>query len=167
MRDTVLSIQTPRRSRWRALIAWLGACFAVALTSTLFTASAIPGWYAGLAKPSFNPPNQIFGPVWTVLYAAMGIAAWQVWMRHDSDKRTQALLLFITQLLLNFGWSLIFFGWHQIGAAFIEILMLWLAIVLTTIHFFRVSRAAGWLMTPYLCWVSFASVLNWEIWRLN
>jgi benzodiazapine receptor len=150
-----------------ALIGFLAATFLVAGTSTIFTASSIASWYAGLAKPSFNPPNQIFGPVWTLLYTLMAIAAWLVWRRADSPLRSRALLLFWVQLALNFGWSLIFFRGREIGIALIEIVLLWLAILATLFLFFRLSKTAGWMFVPYLAWVSFASVLNFAIWQKN
>jgi tryptophan-rich sensory protein len=139
----------------------------VAGISVLFTAPSIPGWYAALSKPSFNPPNQAFGPVWTVLYAAMAVAVWIVWKSPASLRRTQGVVLFCVQLALNFAWSAIFFYAHRIGAAFLDIALLWLAILATLIVFFAVRRAAGWLMLPYLIWVSFAAILNWSIWKLN
>jgi tryptophan-rich sensory protein len=150
-----------------ALIGFLAATYLVAGVSTVFTVTSIMTWYAGLAKPSFNPPNQIFGPVWTVLYALMAIAGWMIWKRADSELRSRALLLFWVQLGLNFGWTLIFFRGHQIGLALVEILLLWLAILGTTVLFFRLRNAAGWMFVPYLAWVSFASVLNFAIWMKN
>lgn len=150
-----------------ALAGWLALSFGVAIVSTLFSAKAIPGWYAGLAKPSFNPPNQLFGPVWTVLYALMGVAAWLVWKQPSSRPRTLALVWFCVQLALNFLWSFIFFYRHGLRAGFGEILVLWLAILVTMVFFFRLRRPAGWMLVPYLAWVSFASLLNWEILRLN
>ena len=157
----------PRAYGAAALVGFLAATFAVAGVSATFTASEIPTWYSALAKPSFNPPNWIFGPVWTLLYALMAIAAWLVWKRPDSDLRRPGLQLFGLQLALNFIWSILFFRYHRIGLAFAEVLLLWLAILATMAVFLRVSKAAGWMFTPYLAWVSFASVLNFAIWRLN
>ena len=128
------------------------------------TTPEIDGWYQTLAKPSWNPPAGIFGPVWTTLFVMMGVAGWLVWQRATS---IGPLVLFGVQLVLNVGWSWIFFGWHQPGWAFVEIVVLWLAILATTLAFFRVSRLAGWLFVPYLAWVTFASVLNFTIWRMN
>lgn len=157
----------PRKHSAMALATLLAVTYLVAGVSTVFTAPAIPGWYAGLAKPSFNPPNWIFGPVWTVLYTLMAIAAWLVWRRPDSAPRKAALRLFAAQLALNFGWSILFFHYHWIGIAFVEILTLWLTLLAATWFFFGLSRAAGWLMVLYLAWVSFASILNYAIWRSN
>ncbi len=156
-----------RKNSGLALAGFLAATFLVAGISTLLTTPSIPTWYAALAKPSFNPPNQIFGPVWALLYALMALAAWLVWKRRDSELRKAALLAFGTQLFLNFCWSALFFGAHQVGLAALEILLLWLAIAVTMACFFALSKAAGWMLVPYLAWVSFASVLNIAIWRLN
>ncbi len=150
-----------------ALAAFLAATFLVAGVSSVFTVTAIPTWYAALAKPSFNPPNQVFGPVWTLLYALMAIAAWLVWKQPDSKLRRAGLIWFGIQLALNFLWSFVFFRYHQLGLAMVEIAFLWLAVAGTTAIFFRTSKAAGWMFVPYLAWVSFASVLNFAIWRLN
>jgi translocator protein len=156
-----------RSNQWFALVGWLAACFLVSGISGYATAQAIPTWYANLSKPSFNPPNQVFAPVWTILYALMGIAAWLIWRMPDSPYRTRALVLFWLQLLLNFAWSWIFFHQHLIFGAALEILVLWLAILVMTIAYWRVYPPAAWMMLPYLCWVSFASFLNWGIWHAN
>ena len=124
-------------------------------------------WYSQLHKPSFNPPDWVFGPVWTGLYICMGLAAWLVWRNRKSHRVTQPLALFSIQLIVNVSWSPVFFGLHRLGLALVVIIVLWLAILLTTKAFFRVSRLAGWLMIPYLGWVSFATVLNWFLCRLN
>ena len=124
-------------------------------------------WYAGLTKPSWNPPNWLFGPVWTVLYLLMALAAWLVWRKYSFSGASGALALFIFQLGLNAAWSWIFFGLHQIGLALFEILVLWAAISLTIIKFWQLNPLAGVLLLPYLAWVTFASVLNLAIWRLN
>lgn len=168
---------SPRRHSALALAGFLAATFMVAGISTTFTISAIPTWYAALAKPSFNPPNQVFGPVWTLLYTLMAIAAWLVWRLPDVpfrrgdagvfSVRRVALFWFGVQLALNFLWSFAFFGHHQIGLSVVEITFLWLAVAGTMLLFFRLSKLAGLLFVPYLAWVSFAGVLNFAIWRLN
>lgn len=122
------------------------------------------GWYQTLNKPSWNPPPWIFGPVWTALYLMMAVAAWLVWRRVGQG---YALRLYFVQLVLNAAWTPVFFGAHQLGAAFIAIICLWIAILLTLRAFGDVSRPAGLLLVPYLAWVSFASVLNFTLWRLN
>jgi tryptophan-rich sensory protein len=153
--------------RWFSLIVWLAICFIVAGVSGSWTASEVPGWYRTLVRPAIAPPNWLFGPVWTLLYALMVIAAWQVWQSAASPLRTWGLIFFLVQLGLNFAWSLIFFRHHAIGAALAEVIVLWVAIGLTTLLFSRVAPSAGWLMAPYWAWVTFASVLNAAIWRLN
>lgn len=128
-------------------------------------AFSMPGsWYAGLNKPSWNPPPWIFGPAWTLLYTLMAVAAWLVWKRAGF---TRPLALYFVQLALNAAWTPIFFGAHELGWALIEIVAMWIAIALTLISFFRVNRAAGWLLAPYLAWVTFATALNFTLWKLN
>ncbi|MGG9963409.1 TspO/MBR family protein [Ferruginibacter sp. SUN106] len=136
--------------------------------SGYFTASGVEGWYAAANKPWFNPPNWIFAPVWTVLYILMGIALYLVWKTETIRAVKQmAIILFAVQLALNFFWSLIFFKLQQPGWAFAEIIAMWVMIVATILWFGKISSTAAWLMVPYICWVSFASVLNYAIWKLN
>ena len=149
------------------LLGFLCGTYAVASISTVITVPSISTWYATLAKPSFNPPNQVFGPVWTLLYTLMAIAAWLVWRHPDSKLRRAGLIWFGIQLFFNFAWSFLFFRSHQAILAFGDILLLALAIAISMSYFFRVSKAAGWMMVPYLAWVSFASVLNFAIWQMN
>lgn len=146
------------------LIASLLMCYAAAFIGSFFTFQSIPTWYASIQKPWFNPPNWVFGPVWTLLYTLMGVSLYLVWMKHKDKK---ALYLFGVQLVLNIVWSLIFFGLHNIGLAFIEIVFLWMAIAVTIGSFMKISKTAGLLLIPYLLWVSFAAVLNLYIWQLN
>ena len=153
--------------RWIWLCVWLGICLGVGGVSGRWTVGEIPGWYRTLVRPRIAPPNWVFGPVWTTLYVLMGIAAWLVTEEGASPLRTWGIALFLLQLALNFAWSWIFFKNHAIGAALIEVVILWVAIIATTIAFARTSPLAGWLMAPYLAWVSFASLLNEEFWRLN
>lgn len=138
------------------------------IIGSVFTAPSIAGWYATLAKPALNPPAWVFGPVWTTLFALMGIAAFLVW-RKGLDRRDVkiALGIFIGQLVLNALWSIIFFGLHSPGGALIEIVILWLAILATIIAFYKISKPAAWLLVPYILWVSFAAYLNYSIWMLN
>lgn len=143
-------------------------CQVMGLASGLVTFDAIPNWYADLNKPSFNPPNWLFGPAWTLLYTLMGIAAALIW--HEGWNRPevkQALGWFAAQLVLNAAWTLIFFGLKTPAWALIEIAILWAAILICIIHFFRIKSLAGYLMIPYLLWVSFAALLNFSIWQLN
>jgi len=125
-------------------------------------------WYATIQKPGFTPPGWVFGPVWTVLYLLMGVAAFLVWQRGLGSRIVRiALVWFLVQLALNAAWSPVFFGLHRIEPALVVIVLLWVAIVITMYHFFRLSRPAGMLLVPYLVWVSFATVLNASIWHLN
>ena len=142
-------------------------CFGAAGLGSLMTTPFISGWYAALWKPAWTPPNWLFGPVWSALYLSMAISAWLVWRKLGVPGAKFALLLFAVQLVLNAGWSGIFFTLHLPGVAFAEVLLLWVSILVTALAFWPLSRAAGWLMVPYLLWVSFASALNYAIWRLN
>ena len=154
------------RQTWM-LIAFLAVVFAVGLAGTPFTAKATKTWYAEVSKPSWTPPNWVFAPVWTLLYAMMAVAAWLVWRRGGFAAQALPLALFIAQLALNGAWTPVFFGLRMFGAGLAVIAALWAAILATTIAFFRVAPAAGWLMTPYLAWVSYAATLNAGIWWLN
>ena len=154
-----------------ALIGLLLLCYAVAGLGAVSTAPAIPTWYAALTKPGFNPPNSIFAPVWTALYGLMAIAAWLVWRTSSTGPhaaaRLSGLVLFFVQLVLNALWTPVFFSLHRLLPALIVILCLWIAILLTTLRFWKVDRFAGLLMLPYLAWVAFAAALNYQIYRLN
>ena len=149
------------------LVFWIMLCQAVGLLGTRWTAPAIPAWYRGLRKPSFNPPAWIFGPVWTLLYLLMAIAAWRICLQPASTLRTVALMLFLVQLALNLLWSWIFFRRRAIAGAFVEVVCLWVAIAAATAVFVQIDSVAAWLMTPYLAWVAFAALLNGAILRLN
>jgi len=131
------------------------------------TSSNISAWYVYLNKPQFNPPNWVFGPVWTALYIFMGVALYLIWKSPASRLRSKALLIFIVQLILNFAWSLLFFYFHQTGWALFEIEVLFVSIFLMSAIFFKISRPAAYLQIPYLCWVAFAAVLNASLWYLN
>jgi translocator protein len=146
------------------LILWM----VVSLAAGWFGSRFMPGeWYARLVKPSWTPPSSVFAPVWSTLYILMGVAAWLVWRRVGFAGAPVALALFGFQLVLNALWSYLFFGIHQPAIAFVDIVVLWLAILATTIGFWRVSVPAGVLLLPYLCWVTLASALNLQLWRLN
>ena len=150
-----------------ALLAFVAACFGAALVGSTFTTPSVPEWYGSLVKPSFTPPNWLFGPVWSMLYLAMAIAGWLVWRRQRESSTTLPLALFGGQLVLNVLWSILFFGLQAPGIALVEILTLWAAIFATRLSFWRISTIAGWLFVPYLTWVSFATIMNFEICRLN
>jgi translocator protein len=153
--------------QWISLLFWFGICFTVAGIGSWLTSGEIAGWYRTLARPSIAPPNWVFGPVWTLLYALMATAAWAVWTSVPSSMRTVGLVLFLVQLGLNLGWTLIFFRLHAIGAALAEVLLLWAVIGVTTLVFGRVAPTAAWLMVPYWAWVSFAAILNAAFLRVN
>lgn len=143
-------------------------CELAGIIGSLFTFSAIPTWYATLAKPALNPPAWVFGPVWTTLYALMGIAAFIVWKKGlDRSDVRKALSVFGFQLILNALWSIIFFSLQSPGWALVNIAVLWISIVCTMVLFYKISRPAMWLLAPYILWVSFASYLNYSIWILN
>ncbi len=154
-------------TRWIGLVVFVVVCLGAGGLGAIATTPEIDGWYKTIAKPTWNPPDSVFGPVWTTLFILMGIAAWLVWQRKGFKVAAMPLSLFAVQLVLNIAWSWIFFGLHQPGWAFVEIVILWLAILATTVAFFRRSRFAACLLVPYLAWVSFASVLNFTIWRMN
>ena len=150
-------------NRWIGLAVWIGLPLLAGVVGSQFQ----PGeWYAGLEKPSWNPPSWVFGPVWTTLYVLMGVASWLVWDRHRGAAQA-ALTLFVVQLIANALWSWLFFGIQSPFLAFIDIVVLWLLIVATTIAFWRLRPIAGALLLPYLAWVTFATALNFAIWRLN
>lgn len=138
------------------------------MIGSLFTTPSIPGWYASLAKPAFNPPSWVFAPVWTLLFLLMGVAVFLVWRKGTGIRQVRsALYVFAGQLVLNVLWSILFFGLHSPLAAFCEIIVLWLAICWTIVSFNRVSKAAAWLLMPYIFWVSFATLLNFSLMLLN
>ncbi|MBK7560247.1 MAG: tryptophan-rich sensory protein [Chitinophagaceae bacterium] len=141
---------------------------AIGGTAGFFTATGVDSWYQTINKPSWNPPGWIFGPVWTTLYVMMGVALFFVWKSDVNEqlKRT-AITLFAIQLVLNFFWSFIFFSQHQPGWALVEIIVMWVFILLTIFSFAPISKTAAWLLVPYISWVSFATILNYTIWKLN
>lgn len=146
---------------WAGLAGWVLLAFAASGAGAFFS----PGeWYASLNKPSFNPPGWVFGPVWTALYAMMGVSAWLVWRQRDPGR---PLKLWLLQLALNAAWTPVFFGLHWMGTALAVIIAMWLSILATILSFWRRSRVAALLLVPYLLWVGFATVLNAALWRLN
>jgi len=143
------------------LVGWLVLCFAAAAVGARYKPGA---WYAGLRKPAWNPPNWLFAPVWTLLYAMMAVAAWLVWRDAGLSRE---ITLFVVQLLLNAAWTWLFFGLKRPGLAFVEIVALWLAILGTLVVLWSVRPLAALLLAPYLAWVTFAAALNAALWRLN
>jgi benzodiazapine receptor len=159
------SADDPKKAQRRPLYGFLLATLGVGATASLFTAPQIPTWYAGLNHPSIAPPNWVFAPVWTTLYVMMAFAAWRAWK--VTGLRSGTMAAFAVQLALNFAWSAIFFGLHNIGGALAEIAVLDVAILTTVILFFRRDGLAGLLMLPYLAWVLFATLLTYGFWGLN
>ncbi len=153
--------------RFGGLLISVLLCEFVGLAGSIPTFPSIANWYQTLNKPGFTPPNWLFGPAWTTLYALMGISLFLVWEKRKKKGARLALAIFGLQLTLNFFWSIIFFGLHQPLFAFIEIILLWLAIFITIKKFYPISKTAGLILIPYLAWVSFASVLNFFIAKLN
>ena len=160
-------------SQWLGLAVSIAVCFAVAGLASRVTTPEISGWYASLEKPAWTPSRWLFGPVWSVLYLMMAVAAWLVWREgnagdaEDGAGVRRPLALFAAQLVLNGLWSLIFFRMHRTGLASVEIVLLWVLILLTAVSFWRVAPLAGVLMLPYLLWVTYAAALNVAIWRAN
>ena len=148
------------------LAVWLVVSFVAAALGGAASIEAGP-FYAGLLRPEWAPPAAIFGPVWTVLYLLMGVAAWLVWRVGGWRAARAALTLFLVQLAFNALWSWMFFGWHLGALALVDILLLWALIVATLVAFWRIRPLAGALLAPYLLWVSFAAALNYSVWRLN
>jgi len=133
----------------------------------IITSDAIPGWYETLNRPSFNPPNWLFGPVWTTLYLLMGISLFLIWKQKRSKARNLAILVFLFQQALNFGWSFIFFYFNRIGFALIEICLLWSSIVIMLVLFYKIKPIAAYINIPYILWVTFATLLNASYYLLN
>ena len=156
----------PRKRQIGGLFAWLAM---VVVTAGIGSAASIQAgsFYAQLARPDWAPAPEVFGPVWSLLYALMGLAAWLVW-RVDGWRRARVpLALFLVQLVLNALWSWLFFAWHLGAAAFVDITVLWVLVAATLVAFWRVRPLAGGLLVPYLLWVGFAAALNWSVWQLN
>lgn len=155
-----------KQKQFIGLVAWLVICFVAAGVGGAASVQAGP-FYIGLVRPDWAPPPSIFGPVWTALYVTMGVAAWLVWRLNGFRSARTALALFLAQLFFNALWSWLFFAWHRGALAFAEILLLWVLIVATLISFWRIRPLAGALLVPYVLWVSFASALNYAVWKLN
>ncbi|MEI2737972.1 MAG: TspO/MBR family protein [Chitinophagaceae bacterium] len=150
------------------LIIAIAIPIAIGATAGLFTVTGVGSWYQTINKPSWNPPGWVFAPVWTTLYVMMGVSLYLVWKSGVSNnlKRT-AIGLFAFQLVLNFFWSLIFFDQQQPGWALVEIIVMWFFILFTIFAFAKVNKTAAWLLVPYISWVSFATILNYTIWKMN
>lgn len=156
-----------RSRQWLVLFGMVTVCLGVGAIGGVITNSAVQTWYPHLLKPGWTPPNWVFGPVWTVLYILMAVAAWLVWLRGPTTGVTRGLAVFVVQLGSNLLWSILFFGLRSPGAAFVDVLVLCCAVWLTLLLFWQVRQIAGVLLVPYALWVSYASVLNGAIWWLN
>jgi len=153
-------------SQTAGLVGWLAVAFAAAAIGAIASVDA-GSFYAQLVRPSWAPPASVFGPVWSVLYMLMGIAAWLVWREQGAKRLGVALTLFMVQLVVNALWSWLFFAWHQGALAFADVLVLLFLIAATIANFWRIRPLAGVLMLPYLVWVGFASALTWAVWQGN
>lgn len=153
---------------WPKLLFSLFITQAAGWVGSIFTMPKIDNWYETLNKPFFQPPNWLFGPVWTILFLLMGISLYLIWTGIWHHKlKEEAMLIFVAQLVLNVFWSITFFGFQNIALAFLEILVLWTSILFTILYFAKLNKTAAYLLVPYIFWVSFASVLNFAIWYLN
>ncbi|CAN5718567.1 tryptophan-rich sensory protein [soil metagenome] len=150
--------------RWVGLLGWVAISFVPAWIGQQATS---PDWYQQLDQPAWAPPTFLFGPVWTLLYALMGFAAWLVWLEGGFARAIVPLGIFLVQLVPNAAWSILFFGMRRMDLALLDIVLLWLLIVATILTFFRIRRLAGLLLLPYLAWVTFATALNFALWQMN
>ena len=155
------------RSQIFKLLVSLALPLALGAIAGLYTADAIPGWYKTLNRPSFNPPDWLFGPVWTTLYILMGISLFLIWKQSASKERNLAIFVFLLQQALNFAWSFIFFYFNRIGFALIEIILLWINIIIMLVLFYKIKPIASYINIPYLIWVTFATILNAGYYLLN
>lgn len=149
------------------LLASLALPLVLGIIAGLFTAEAVPEWYETLNRPPFNPPNWLFGPVWTALYILLGISLFLIWKQSASKKRNLAIFVFLLQQALNFGWSFCFFYFNMIGLALIEIILLWISIIIMLALFYKIKPMAAYINIPYLIWVTFATILNASYYLLN
>ncbi len=163
MSATIPIVQRPH-AQPMALVGWILLSLSASLGGVFIS---LGEWYARLHKPTWNPPAWVFGPAWTLLYVMMGVAAWLIWREGGWRERRRPLILFLIQWFLNALWTPLFFGLHQPGLAFAEMVLLWLMVALTVFVFWQIRRSAGLLLLPYLAWITFAAVLNFTIWRMN
>jgi tryptophan-rich sensory protein len=153
---------------WIKLVISIAIPQIIGISSVFFTITNVGRWYQQIKRPEWNPPNWIFGPVWTILYIMMGVALYLIWKSNVAkEKKRTAIILWSVQLLFNFFWSFIFFNQHQIGLALVEIICLWVLLLLNIFSFAKINKTAAWLLVPYISWVSFAAILNYAIWELN
>ena len=156
-----------KTKKWKVYVFWIILSETVGALSGFLTRDGMKAYSAFVKKPPLTPPDIVFPIVWTVLFALMGIGAARVWLTGPSDKRTKAIAVFFLQLAVNFGWTMVFFGYHAFGAALIVIALLWALILLMILSFYKLDKPAAYLQIPYLLWVSFAAYLNAAVWLLN
>lgn len=164
--DAFLRITPSTVNPWLALAGWVALCAIAGAIGAVASIDAME-FYATLDQPAWAPPSAVFGPVWTLLYVSMGIAAWLVWRERGFARARGALGLFIAQLALNALWSWLFFAWHRGAFAFVDIVALLALIVATVVSFAKIRKVAAWLLAPYLAWVSFATLLSYSVWQRN
>lgn len=152
------------RQKYAGLLGWILLCSLAGAIGASFEPGA---WYETIIKPSFTPPDRVFSIVWPVLYLVMAVAAWMVWKEFGFEEGRRPLKWFMVQLMLNAVWSWLFFGTHNVGPALAEMVLLWSAVIFTTLLFWQYNRWAGWLMVPYTIWITYAVALNYAIWELN
>jgi tryptophan-rich sensory protein len=159
---------TANRKRWWLLLVCILICELTGILSAVLSNTQDNAWFDTLAKPEWNPPDFVFGPVWTILYLLMGVSLWTVWFdKPDGKNKAPAIIVFACQLVCNFMWSILFFRFQSPFAALIDIVLLLILIIATMALFARHSKIAAYMLIPYLLWVSFAAVLNWKIWEMN
>jgi tryptophan-rich sensory protein len=156
-----------RYTDFASLFGFIALCLLVSAIGGAVTYTSVNSWYQDLIKPPFTPPDWLFSPVWITLYLLMGVSAWLIWSQTDHKSKKLPLSIFGVQLGLNLAWSFIFFGARSVGWALIEISFLWVAIVINIYLFWRINNLAGWLLIPYILWVTFAAILNSSIYELN
>jgi tryptophan-rich sensory protein len=160
-------IERTRAGDLLGLGAFVALCLAISAIGGWVTADSVGTWYRTLQKPDFNPPDWVFAPVWSLLYLMIALAGWRVWRRRGLAGARAAMAAYAVQHTLNLAWSFLFFGGRMIGIALAEIVILFVAISVNAVLFWRIDRMAGWLLAPYAAWVAFASILNFALWRLN
>lgn len=156
-----------RTKKFLGVIFFIAICELAGVIGSLFTVSSISTWYEGISKPGFTPPGWLFGPVWTILYALMGVALYLLWSQKRNRKARVILIIFFFQLILNTVWSIIFFGLKNIGLALVDIVILDIMVIAIIVLAYKDNRLVSWLLSPYLAWILFASLLNFAIWKLN
>ena len=165
--SVLIDRETGRSRLTRGFLVFFSLSLFLYIVSAFVTYPVVDGWFAHLQKPSWNPPNELFGPVWGVLFLLMSIAGWVAWKRVGISDGKQALSLFVLQMVLNLGWSILFFRFDSLVLAFSVILVLWAAVGINVLMFFKIRRLAGVLMLPYWVWITFATVLSYAYWNLN